>query len=123
AALLREGLGEGREHQLDAVAALLGPAELGALLHDGDGVVPPHQVDWLLSRGADPEVRDGRGRTPLVLLLDRGPSALATLQALLRRGVSPSGAGNLARFMAACAAARSEEHTSELQSRETLLCR
>lgn len=105
AALLREGLGEGREHQLDAVAALLGPAELGALLHDGDGVVPPHQVDWLLSRGADPEVRDGRGRTPLVLLLDRGPSALATLQALLRRGVSPAGAGNLARFMAACAAA------------------
>src|SRR5690606_14344167 len=86
AALLREGLGEGREHQLDAVAALLGPAELGALLHDGDGVVPPHQVDWLLSRGADPEVHDGRGRTPLVLLLDRGPSALATLQALLRRG-------------------------------------
>ncbi|WP_425476986.1 ankyrin repeat domain-containing protein, partial [Novilysobacter arseniciresistens] len=105
AALLREGLGEGREHQLDAVAALLGPAELGALLHDGDGVVPAHQVEWLLARGADPEVRDGRGHTPMSLLLERGPSSRGALQALLRRGVSPAGAGGLARFLAACTGA------------------
>jgi ankyrin repeat protein len=105
AALLREGLGEGREHQLGTVAALLGPAELGALLHDGDGVVPPHQLEWLLARGAAPEVRDGAGRTPMAVLLGQGPAGLPSLRALLDRAVSPAGAGGLARFLAACAAA------------------
>lgn len=100
--LLREGLDEGREHALDTVAALLGPRELGALFHDGDGALPPRQIEWLLARGADPEVRDGTGTTPLFALLARGPSALDSLQVMLQRGVSPAGAGGLARFLAAC---------------------
>lgn len=100
--LLREGLGDGREHALDTVAALLGPRELGALFHDGDEALPPQQIDWLLDRGADPEVRDGRGITPMFAMLARGPAALASLRALLDRAVSPAGAGGLARFLAAC---------------------
>lgn len=100
--LLREGLDEGREHALDTVAALLGPRELGALFHDGDGALPPRQIEWLLARGADPEVRDGTGTTPLFVLLSRGPSALESLLLMLQRGVSPAGAGGLARFLAAC---------------------
>ena len=103
AALLREGLGEGRETGLDAVASLLGPAELGALLHDGDAVVPPRQIEWLLDRGADPEVRDGSGNTPMSVLLRRGPESLPSLRLLLDRAVSPAGAGGLAAFLAACA--------------------
>lgn len=100
--LLREGLDEGREHALDTVAALLGPRQLGALFHDGDGALPPRQIEWLLARGADPEVRDGAGTTPMVKLLASGPAALASLQVMLQRGVSPAGAGGLARFLAAC---------------------
>ncbi len=104
AALLREGLGEGRETELAAVAALLAPAELGALLHDGDALLPPHQIEWLLAHGADPEVRDGAGHTPMFVLLGRGPAALPSLRLLLDRAVSPAGAGGLARFLAACVA-------------------
>ncbi|SJZ94078.1 ankyrin repeat domain-containing protein [Novilysobacter spongiicola] len=103
AAILREGLGEGREHALDAVAALLGPRELGALMHDQEALVPPHQIEWLLARGADPEVRDGSGRTPMELLLGTGPRAVPSLRALLDAAVSPAGRGGLARFLAACA--------------------
>ncbi len=100
--LLREGLDEGREHALDTVAALLGPRQLGALFHDGDGALPPRQIEWLLARGADPEVRDGTGTTPMFNLLGSGPSAQASLIVMLQRGVSPAGAGGLARFLAAC---------------------
>lgn len=100
--LLREGLDEGREHALDTVAALLGPRQLGALFHDGDGALPPRQIEWLLARGADPEVHDGTGTTPMFNLLASGPSVLASLQVMLQRGVSPAGAGGLARFLAAC---------------------
>ncbi|QOY62968.1 ankyrin repeat domain-containing protein [Lysobacter sp. H21R4] len=100
--LLREGLDEGREHALDTVAALLGPRQLGALFHDGDGALPPRQIEWLLARGADPEVRDGTGTTPMFNLLGSGPSAQASLTVMLQRGVSPAGAGGLARFLAAC---------------------
>jgi len=104
AALLREGLGDGRELELDSVASLLGPAELGALLHDGDAIVPPHQIEWLLARGADPEVRDGSGNTPMAVLLRRGPASLPSLRVLLQRAVSPAGAGGLATFLGACVA-------------------
>lgn len=100
--LLREGLDEGREHALDTVVALLGPRELGALLHDGDGALPPRQIEWLLARGADPEVRDGTGTTPMFALLASGPAAVESLQVMLQRAVSPAGAGGLASFLAAC---------------------
>lgn len=101
--LLREGLAEGLEDGLLEVAARLSPRELGALLHDGAAVLPAHQVEWLLARGANPEVRDGMGNTPLFDWLDRGMSAAAPVRALLARGVSPAGAGGLARFLGACA--------------------
>ena len=100
--LLREGLDEGREHALDTVAALLGPRELGALFHDGEAALPPRQIEWLLDRGADPEVRDGTGTTPMFALLARGPEASDSLQVMLQRGVAPAGAGGLARFLSAC---------------------
>ncbi|HUH90942.1 MAG TPA: ankyrin repeat domain-containing protein [Lysobacter sp.] len=100
--LLREGLEDGREHALDTVAALLGPRELGALFHDGDSALPPQQVEWLLARGADPEVRDGTGITPISAMLIQGPSAVASLRVMLDHAVSPAGAGGLARFLAAC---------------------
>src|SRR5690606_33654665 len=98
------GLGDGRELELESVASLLGPAELGALLHDGDAIVPPHQIEWLLARGGDPEVRDGSGNTPMAVLLRRGPASLPSLRVLLQRAVSPAGAGGLATFLGACVA-------------------
>lgn len=102
AALLREGLHERRGSELGGLAQLLTPAELGALLHDEAPAPSAEQVERLLLWGADPGVRDTHGDTPLFALLSRGPSALPALQALLRRGVSPAGAGGLARFLAAC---------------------
>ncbi|MCE7032124.1 ankyrin repeat domain-containing protein [Lysobacter sp. GX 14042] len=102
--LLREALAEGLEDGMAAVAARLSPRELGALLHDGGGAPPAHQVVWLLARGADPEVRDGLGNTPLFDWLGQGTAAIEPVRALLAAGVSPAGAGGLARWLGACAA-------------------
>ncbi|AXK73741.1 hypothetical protein DWG18_14425 [Lysobacter sp. TY2-98] len=102
-ALLREGLHEGRDG-LDAVAKLMSPVDLGALLHDDEIVANPANVAWLLARGADPYVRDGQGQTPLFVLLGRGPGAVPALRRFLDAGVSPTGRGGLARFLAACIA-------------------
>lgn len=104
AALLREGLHERRGAELGGLAQLLGPQELGALLHDDEPAPGAEQVERLLLWGAYPEVRNAHGDTPLFALLSRGPSALPAVQVLLRRGVSPAGAGGLARFLAACSA-------------------
>lgn len=105
ASLLRDGLREGRAAELGGLAKLLTPAELGAQLHDEENALSPERIAWLLSQGADAETRDAHGDTPMFALLGRGPTAVPALQALLRRGVSPAGAGGLARFLAACASA------------------
>jgi ankyrin repeat protein len=103
ATLLLEGLREHRFPELDALAGLLPGAELDAMLRQADVLADPAALDWLLSRGADPE-RPGEDGTLLSILLGRGAPALAAIQALLRRAVSPAGGGGLARFLAACAA-------------------
>ncbi|MFC5579044.1 ankyrin repeat domain-containing protein [Lysobacter niabensis] len=104
AALLREGLHDRRGAELAGLAQLLNAGELGALLHDEAPAPGAEQVERLLLWGADPGVRDAQGDSPLFALLSRGPTAMPALQALLRRGVSPAGAGGLARFLAACSA-------------------
>ena len=102
--LLREGLDAGRYEDLERVAALVSPAELGGLLLD-DGQAPsPARIDWLVGQGADLEARDSDGETAVFRLLSRGPAAAPALQALLGHGASPAGAGGLARFLAACVA-------------------
>jgi len=82
---------------------LLSAAELGAQLHDDEIAMTPARIEWLLAQGADPWIRNARGDTPLFALLDRGAATLPSLHALLARGVSPAGAGGLARFLGACA--------------------
>ncbi|ROU08404.1 ankyrin repeat domain-containing protein [Lysobacter enzymogenes] len=105
AALLREGLREGRSAELTGLAKLLSPAELGAQLHEEDGQAPTaERIDWLLGQGADANVRNAAGDTVLFALLDRAPGSLPALHALLRRGVSPAGRGGLGRFLATCSA-------------------
>ncbi|TWI01627.1 hypothetical protein IP90_02186 [Luteimonas cucumeris] len=99
-ALLGDALRAGRDDGNDALAKLLGAAELGSLLHDVE--LPPQAIDWLLSRGADPEARDHHGDNVIFATLARGRAALPVLQLLLRRAVSPAGAGGLARFVASC---------------------
>lgn len=102
-ALLREGLASGQFDGLEALARLSSREELGALLHDTE-MQRPVRLAWLLRHGADPESRDARGDTVLFSLLSQGPSGMPALATLLSHGVSPAGAGGLARFMAACAA-------------------
>ncbi len=114
--LLRDSLRDGRFDGLDRVLRLLTPADLGRLLHDADGPPSLERVEWLLAHGADPEMRDEAGDTLLASLLSRAPEALPVLQALLRHGASPAGAGGLARYLVACAehdqAARVFERTA-----------
>ncbi|MDH5824531.1 ankyrin repeat domain-containing protein [Luteimonas sp. RD2P54] len=105
--LLRDGLREGRLEGLAPLLPLLGPRELGGLLLDEQAPLSVERIDWLLAHGADPEVRDGLGDSAIFRLLAKGPDAIDALQAMLRRNVSPAGAGGLARFLAACA--RSEQ--------------
>ncbi|WP_062350476.1 ankyrin repeat domain-containing protein [Pseudoxanthomonas mexicana] len=102
-ALLREGLASGQFDGLEALARLSSREELGALLHDTE-MQRPVRLAWLLRHGAGPESRDARGDTVLFSLLSQGPSGMPALATLLSHGVSPAGAGGLARFMAACAA-------------------
>ena len=102
-ALLRDGLASGQVEGLDALARLSARDELGALLHDPE-MQRPARLAWLLRHGADPDSRDARGDTLVFSLMSRGPAAVPALVSVLARGVSPAGAGGLARFMAACAA-------------------
>ena len=105
--LLRDGLREGRFERLDDLVELLTPQELGGLLLDEDAPVTVERIDWLMARGADPDVRAGEadalGDTAMFSLLARGVEEADALRALLRHNVSPAGAGGLARFLAACA--------------------
>ncbi|WP_407353115.1 ankyrin repeat domain-containing protein [Luteimonas sp. R10] len=105
--LLRDSLRAGRYDNLDGLLPLLDPQELGGLLLDEQAPLSAERIDWLLAHGADPEVRDGFADSAVFRLLARGPDAVDALQAMLRRNVSPAGAGGLARFLAACA--RSEQ--------------
>jgi len=100
--LLREGLQLGRGEGLAALARLCAPQELGELLHDPHLALNAEAVDWLLRHGAEAEVRDACGDVPMFALLSRGIDAVASLQVLLRHGVSPAGAGGLSRFLGAC---------------------
>ena len=108
-ALLRDALYAVQDpaHAHDPLARLLplvSAQELGTLLRDGGSPAAPAQIEWLLRHGADAEVRDAAGDTPMFAWLAQGPAAAASIQALLRRGVSPAGAGGLVRFLAACVA-------------------
>lgn len=104
-ALLRDALYEGHADDCARWLPLVAPSELGALLHDGGSPAEAARIDWLLAHGADAETRDAAGDTPMFAWLAQGPAAAAAVQALLRRGVSPAGAGGLSRFLAACVAA------------------
>ncbi|MEO6365733.1 MAG: ankyrin repeat domain-containing protein, partial [Luteimonas sp.] len=102
--LLAEALQDGRSEGRDALAKLLTAQELGGLLFDATAA---EHVTWLLAAGADADVRDSGGRTPMVAALARGPAALPALHALLQRAVSPAGGGGMSRFLAACVQAES----------------
>jgi len=101
--LLRDALGEHRFDGHEGLLSLLSPEELGGLLIDDDAPLSVPRIEWLLAHGADAETRDGNGDTPVFALLSQGHSALPALQALLKQGASPAGAGGLARFLEACA--------------------
>lgn len=108
--LLRDALYEGQtpldqQDRLQRLLPLVSAQELGGLLRDGGSPAEPAQIEWLLRHGADPEVRDEHGDTPMFAWLVQGPAAAPSIHALLRRGISPAGAGGLARFLAACVAA------------------
>lgn len=99
--LVRDGLHADRHDGLQALARLCSAQELGSLLHDPDIATSPARVEWLLRNGADAEVCDGAGDVPLFALLSRGPEAMPVLRVLLKRGISPAGAGGLTRFLSA----------------------
>jgi len=115
--LLRDGLVERQADGLDALARLLGPRELGELLHEPRLALRGDAIAWLLAHGADAEMRDANGDVPVFALLSRGPEALPVLQLYLRRAMSPAGRGGLARFLAACV---SGEHTASSQQQFAL---
>ena len=115
--LLRDGLNEARFEGLDNFARLLSPGELAGLLVDADAAPQPARIDWLLAHGADPEWRAALPANALsanmpsanmpsdsvmFALLARGPRGWPGVQSLLRRAVSPAGAGGLGRFLGAC---------------------
>jgi len=107
-ALLRDAMREGRFDDVRSVVGLLSPAELGAELRalpqaaNGAAANMGARIEWLLVQGADADVREGLGDNAMFAFLSQGPAAVGALQALLRRAVSPAGAGGLARFLAAC---------------------
>jgi ankyrin repeat protein len=103
-ALLRDAFRDGRFGDLHTVAGLLSPRELGAQLRELplNGGNAQARLDWLLANGADPDAREPGEDNALFSLLAQGPAGAQIVQALLRRAVSPAGAGGLARFLAGC---------------------
>ncbi len=123
--LLRDALYEGRgaldqQDQLQRLLPLVSAQELGGLLRDGESPAEPAQIEWLLRHGADPEAHDEHRDTPMFAWLAHGPAAAPSIHALLRCGVSPAGAGGLARFLAACVAADRAERGLEKLALELL---
>ncbi|WP_206862530.1 ankyrin repeat domain-containing protein [Lysobacter changpingensis] len=118
--LLRDGLRDGRAEELGGLAQLLSAKERGALLHDEDAIGSAERVRWLLAQGADPDVRDPQGDTPVHAMLARMPEAETSLRALLERAVSPAGAGGLARFLAASQGGARDSTTLENLALELL---
>ena len=100
--LLREALEHGDAADLEGLARLCSPAELGSLLHAPTLSTTPHVLQWLLRHGAAGEPRDVYGDVPLIASLARGPSALPAIRVLLDAGQSPAGGAGLARFLAGC---------------------
>src|SRR3546814_16021946 len=78
---LREGRFDGHERLL----SLLSPRELGGLLLDDEAPLSLPRIEWLLDRGADPEVRTDGGDTPVFALLALGHEALPALRSEERR--------------------------------------
>lgn len=100
-ALLRDALLDGQRDNLDALVKLCSGEELGSLLHEPALADSLPTVRWLLARGASAEARNAHGDTPLFAALGRGAVARPLLRLLLDRGLSPSGRGGLARYLAA----------------------
>ncbi|WDS35421.1 ankyrin repeat domain-containing protein [Pseudoxanthomonas sp.] len=100
--LLREALERGDAADLDGLARLCSPVELGSLLHAPTLSTTPRVLQWLLRHGAVGEPRDVYGDVPLIASLARGPSALPAIRVLLDAGLSPAGGAGLARFLSAC---------------------
>ena len=97
--LLRDGLQADQRQGLEALAKLCSPQERGSLLHEPGVFATVARVEWLLLHGAAVEARDAHGDTPLFAQLERGTQAMPVAHALLQRGLSPAGAGGLARFL------------------------
>ena len=111
--LLREALESARFDTAARLRPLVSAADLGGLLQDGAHPAPEARLRWLLAAGADAELRDAAGDTPMHAWLAQGPAAAPAVQTLLRHGVSPAGAGGLARYLAACVAADRADRSLE----------
>ncbi len=121
--LLREALESARFDTAARLRPLVSSADLGGLLYEGalyEGLssgsarpAPEARLRWLLAAGADAELRDAAGDTPMHAWLAQGPAAAPAVQTLLRHGVSPAGAGGLARYLAACVAADRADRSLE----------
>jgi uncharacterized protein len=103
--LLREALDRGDLADAAQWRTLVANDAFDALLHEGERPTSDARIEWLLAHGANAETRNASGDTPMFAWLALGPVAAGAVQTLLRRGVSPAGAGGLARFLAACVAA------------------
>src|SRR5690606_30640045 len=124
--------------ELFAAAVARTPDAPAVLARDtGDGVLTYAQLDARVNRMARLLLRLGVGRDRLVgLLLGKSADLVVTLLAVLRAGggyvpVDPEYPAERIDFVLTDAdpmvvvtesALRSEEHTSELQSRENLVC-
>src|SRR5690606_15981768 len=114
----------------DRIAADVVTALGGTLFHRGR-VVTPREYEILqafLIRHVDIEPREGAEESSETIQQDIGPSALEIeyerLFALLKRIYTTNTSGiGLPILEIRTALERSEEHTSELQSRENLVCR
>jgi uncharacterized protein len=120
ASLLRDALAARKLEDLDALVKLCAPAELGALLHDPALTGDVGAVRWLLRHGAAPEVLNSQRDTPLMAALAQGAAGIPVARVLLQTGLSPSGRGGLARFMAACLADGQGEASTEVFARSLI---
>ena len=116
--LLRDGLREGRYDNLDRLAALLTPQELGGLLLDEGAPVSVERIDWLMAHDADPDVREESGGAP-------GDTAAFALLGfhLLNIGFADEAWARLCEKVAQHIAYNDEQNTHQQQNALFTICR
>ena len=111
--ILRDELSQQRIEGHAKLLELLSKEDLTSLLYDDVICLLPRSVLWLVEQGASLQPRFGHHDNYVFYLLDQGEKTSGVIAALLGKGITPTGAGGMARYLSACLAESQKQATAE----------